>query len=127
MPRPKTYQEILILYPRRICAWETDPGTGTVMLYRPKFTSDLGLIFSRWFLKNRLLSLKLDQIGSVCWQLCNGQNDVAQVVNQMQTIMGEAIEPALERVVKFLIHLEKNDFLTFRNSTVSPDQDQSTL
>jgi len=125
MKRPKTYQDILVLYPHRRCAWEKDATTGRVVVHRPKFTSEIGIRLSRWFLKSRLLSIKLDAIGSDCWQLCDGKNDLHSIVNQMHSIHGVAVDPVVERVVQFLIHLEKNDFLTFLNAPLSVNKDQT--
>ena len=68
---------LLELVPQRVAKWEEKDGQ--IIILKPKFTHP-------WAVKNILPRLrkpyyrvKLDEIGSAVWQLCDGQRTVKEI------------------------------------------------
>lgn len=88
---------------------------GFYVLLKPKFTHPLLVKHLLPRLKNPYFKIKLDEIGSFIWNLCDGKNTVKDIGNLLRKRFGERIEPLHDRVGLFFQNLEKNKFITFRN------------
>ena len=88
---------------------------GFYVLLKPKYSHP-------WFVKNVLprlknpyFKIKLDDIGSFIWTLCDGQKTVEEIGRKMKEKFGDRVEPLYERLGTYFQNLEKNKFITFKN------------
>lgn len=86
---------------------------GIVKLVIPKFKSNFmkSLIPSR---KSQNYKVKLDEIGSEVWLLIDGDNRVSDIAAKLREKLGGRIEPAEERITKFLTDLHYQKFIYFK-------------
>jgi hypothetical protein len=86
---------------------------GIVKLVIPKFKSNFmkSLIPSR---KSQSYKVKLDEIGSEVWLLIDGENRVSDIAAKLREKIGGRIEPAEERITKFLTDLHYQKFIYFK-------------
>ena len=87
---------------------------GTVMVLIPRFRGKVSGKLLQPRLKNPYIKLSLDELGSAVWLACDGQRDVRTICREMREQMGEKIEPAEERITKFLSQLYNQDLMIFR-------------
>ena len=66
-------------------------------------------------LKSPHYKIKLDDIGSFIWGLCDGKKTVKEISGKLKEKFGDKVEPLYERLGAFFQNLEKNKFITFRN------------
>ena len=71
------------------------------------------------FLKKDYFSVKLDELGSSVWRLCDGEHTVEEIGKELARQYGPEIEPIYERLATFLIQLFKGKFIEIR----CPDSD----
>jgi hypothetical protein len=64
--------------------------------------------------KSPYIRANLDELGSEVWKLLNGENKVSFIVERLNEIFGEKIQPVNERLTKFLSQLYKNGFISFK-------------
>ncbi len=88
---------------------EEKDGLITVLYYRKKGFLDK-TIFKRW--ADKPIRIELDEIGSYCWNLIDGERTVEEITRLAQEHFGEKIEPATERVSLFFKQLHKNQLAT---------------
>jgi hypothetical protein len=88
---------------------------GLCILLKPKFSHPLLIKYLLPRLKSPHFKVKLDEIGSFIWSLCNGKNTVKDIGLQLKEEFGERVEPLYERLGLFFQNLEKNRFITFKN------------
>ena len=88
---------------------------GSSVLLKPKYRH-------AWFVKHVLprmkspnYKIKLDDIGSFIWDLCDGKRSVKEIGEKMEEKFGDKVEPLYDRLRIFFLHLEKNRFITFIN------------
>jgi hypothetical protein len=60
------------------------------------------------------IHIKLDVFGTSTWLLIDGKNSVENICTKMRQQFGENIEPAEERVTKFLTKLYDNRYITYK-------------
>lgn len=85
-----------------------------VSILFPRFTNKflVNLISSR--MKNPIVKVKLDELGSAVWLEIDGIKKVDQIINILENRLGERIEPAQERVLKFLSSLFNKKIISFK-------------
>jgi len=88
---------------------------GLCTLLKPKFSHPLLTKYILPRLKSPHFKVKLDEIGSFIWSLCDGKNTVKDIGVQLKEEFGERVEPLYERLGLFFQNLEKNRFITFKN------------
>lgn len=94
----------------RSVEWEDGPDGGAVLLV-PRFRWGL---LRRWLgprLKRPYLRLSLDETGSFAWHLFDGETTFESISQAMQDRFGSKVEPAKDRLQKFLTILHKNKFV----------------
>lgn len=95
--------------PCKLVEHETDEG-GVVTLLLPRFRAK----WMQWLqrgLKSPHIKVKLDEIGSAAWLLIDGKRTVLEIGQEMDTKLGEKIQPVNERLGLFLSALKKNKFV----------------
>ncbi len=110
----KTHREegtnLLELRPRRNAEWETAEG-GRVVLLVPKFTN-------RW-LRSWLVPLlarpdirvKLDDLGTSFWRLCDGTTPISEIAERMAAEFGAEEVALWDRIARFVVKLEREGLL----------------
>ena len=98
------------LVPKHNIEWEDGPEGGAVLLV-PRFRKGP---LARWLqprLKKPNIRVNLDEFGSFVWRKMDGEATFPKIVEAMRGEFGEKIEPADERLYKFLITLQKSEFI----------------
>jgi hypothetical protein len=114
--RNKNQREVnlLDLVPKRIVDYEVGDDN-TVTLLAPRFKSGL---LRKWLqprLKQPFLKVKLDEIGSAVWLLCDGKRSVKEIAHPLRERFQDTIEPCYDRLGVFLRQLEGNRFICYLN------------
>ena len=114
--RNKALQEVnlLDLIPERIVEHEVGDDN-LVTLLAPRFKSG---ILRKWLqprLKRPFLKIKLDEIGSAVWLLCDGKRTVKDIAQPLQERFRDSIEPCYDRLGVFLRQLEGARFIRYIN------------
>jgi Coenzyme PQQ synthesis protein D (PqqD) len=112
-------RNLLEMVPERNREWRLGPD-GAVRVLEPRFgASRLG----RW-LAERLgaapIEVRLDPLGTAVWEACDGATTVGDVLLRLQQRFGPAIEPADERLARFLRELERTRFITWKATSPAP-------
>jgi hypothetical protein len=105
---------LLDLIPERIIEFEISDD-GLVTLLAPRFRNKL---LKKWLqprLKRPYLRVKLDEIGSAVWLLCDGKRTVKEIAGPLRERFAEKIEPCFDRLSVFLRNLEGNRFICYVN------------
>lgn len=100
--------------PQRIAEWETAED-GKVIVLVPKFKN---AFLAKWLqprLAKPFFRIKLDEVGSHIWKLCDGSTKVSQIAESLQKQFGGVVEPVDIRIKKFFNHLERGDLLKVIN------------
>lgn len=100
---------LLELIPQRLARWEEVDDR--VIILKPKFTHPWMIKHILPRLKKPYYRVKLDEIGSSVWRLCDGQRTVKEIGEILSQNYGEKIEPLYERLGYFFQMLERNRFL----------------
>ena len=81
--------------------------TGRVIVYRPRFGESPA---ARWLTGRLRLSdyrIRLDEIGSAVWKDCDGITKAREIVAHMRLRFGKRIEPAEERLYRFVGQMQR--------------------
>jgi hypothetical protein len=111
--KEETATNLLELIPVRNIGWKKN-ASGLIVLLKPKFTHP--------FFKKHLLSrmkkphytIRLDEMGSAVWELCDGRLTVKEVGESLRDKYKEKIEPLYDRLSLYLQNLERNRFIVFK-------------
>ncbi len=106
--RPQQWHNVVA---KKNIGWEDGPEGGAVLLV-PRFRKGP---LAKWLqprLKRPHIRVKLDEIGSFAWRLLDGKRPFASLVSEMQGHFGERVEPAEDRLKKFLTILYRDKFVT---------------
>lgn len=89
-------------------------SNGLVSVFVPKFDIKfIDKIMSR-IIKSRFFKAKLDEFGTEAWLQIDGNKSVELISEHLTLKFGEKINPADERLTKFLSELYKYNFITFK-------------
>jgi hypothetical protein len=88
---------------------------GLFTLLKPKFSQPLLAKYLLPRLKRPHFKVKLDEIGSFIWNLCDGNHAVKEIGLRLREEFGDRVEPLYERLGVFFQSLEKNRFISFKN------------
>jgi len=105
---------LLDLKPTRSLQWETE-GNEQVVLLVPKFRNGFSAKWIMPRLTHPFIRVKLDEQGSVVWNLCDGNSTIFDIANKLKEKFGEDFDPQYERIRRFIMQLAKDDFLVFDN------------
>ena len=105
---------LLDLVPRRTAEHEID-GERIVTVLMPRFKNRLlkRLLVPRY--RSPHIKIKLDEIGSETWLLCDGRRTVGEIAALMRERFGERIEPCHDRLALFFKQLERAEFIRYVN------------
>ena len=88
---------------------------GLTILLKPKYRHPWMVKHVLPRLKNPHFKIKLDDIGSFIWELCDGMRTFEKIGEKLREKFGEKVEPLYERLGTFFQNLEKNKFIIFKN------------
>jgi hypothetical protein len=101
----------LDLHPFPLCEYEKNENN-LLTVFMPRFNNNLTRkIFNN---KTEHIKLKLDEFGSTCWLLMDGENSVKEIADKLYSKFGEKIQPINERLTKFLTHLYMQKIIYFK-------------
>ena len=102
---------LLELTPVRINNHEEVDGLINILI--PKFKKEF---MKKIIPKNKHadIRVKLDELGSATWLSIDGNKTVIEIVEELRGNFGEKIEPAIERISKFINGLYSNNLLYFK-------------
>lgn len=87
---------------------------GTVRVLIPRFQGKLSSKLLQPRLKSPYIKLSLDELGSAVWLACDGKQNVRTICDTLREQLGEKIEPAEDRITRFLSQLYNKDLIIFR-------------
>lgn len=101
----------LELIPFKIHKSESINGMTSILI--PKFKKEFfqNLIPKS---KSKHFRVKLDELGSSVWEAIDGKKDVSVIIDELSARHGEKIDPAQERIIKFLTQLYQSNFINFQ-------------
>ena len=98
------------LIPRPIVASETAENH-RVHLLLPRYGSGkIGRLLEQ-MIKSSPVRVKLDDLGSAVWQLCNGQRNVGEIARTIDQKFGDRARPVNERLAIFFRVLERQKLI----------------
>jgi hypothetical protein len=112
--RKRADVNLLDLVPRRIVEHEIDEARFVAILM-PRFRNR---VMKRLFEprhKSPFIKIKLDEIGSEVWLLCDGTRNVGEIAAMMREKFNERIEPCNDRLALFFRQLEQARFISYTN------------
>jgi hypothetical protein len=80
----------------------------------PKFKNKFALRFISPNLKSDHFNIKLDKFGSSVWLMMNGKIKVDQIVKNLKSEFGDALQNEEERTAKFIFQLYEQGFISFK-------------
>lgn len=102
----------------RTIDWEDGPDGGVVLLV-PRFRKGP---LAKWLqpkLKRPHMRVNLDEIGTFAWRHMDGSTHFCKIVDSMKKEFGEKVEPAEDRLKKFMTILYKDKFVRLVAPVVS--------
>lgn len=80
---------------------------GAVVVLIPRFgTNVFGRIFQRLF-QRPPITLRLDEIGSVVWSLCDGRRTVHEIGGELEERFGDRVAPVYDRLAVYLHQMRR--------------------
>lgn len=108
-------EQLMAETPRRALDWRV-ADDGRCVLLRPKFgTGRLG----RWVARQSgdpHYRIRLDEVGTFVWKACDGQTPLRQIAEGLRGRFGPGIEPAEQRLARFVEQLKRSKLLTAAGS-----------
>lgn len=102
----------LDLHPYRLHKEIIDEA-GKVTLLLPKFTNKFSVKFLVPFIKSPDIKIKFDELGSASWLAIDGVKNVREIADELTAKFGDKIQPAHERLTKFLTGLYLQGSISF--------------
>ena len=82
--RPPTVEEFLQFRPKRNDIEWSKNAEGLVELNVPKFKTNFGNSFCKVTRKDKTFTAKMDKIGSIVWENCDGKKTVKTILNKVK-------------------------------------------
>lgn len=87
---------------------------GLVTIFEPRFRRKFWNKILPEKLTQRDIRISLDETGSAVWQEIDGNKSVQEICGILKARFGEKVEPAEDRVAKFISSLFGNKMITFK-------------
>ena len=108
--RLPTAEEFLQFQPkRRDLEWSKE-ADGIVVLKVPKFKSNLGKSFCKIVKKDEIFNARMDKIGTIVWENCDGKKTVAQILEKVKKAYPKE-ENIDQRLFSFLQQMQSLNYL----------------
>jgi hypothetical protein len=119
MKKEKQILNLLDMRPVRVREFEIAQveGADRVVVLIPRFGyTKIG----RWFnerLRKPYHKIKLDELGSFIWNLCDGNMQVKDICSCLHEKFGNKVDPVYDRVALFLKQMEKSTMIEFKETS----------
>ncbi|MCB2293441.1 PqqD family protein [Clostridium algoriphilum] len=109
--KDKSQENFLLYRPlRKIEEWEVTDDTVKLFFRHDKPVER----FMRWLIKKSKVSdIKLDDRGSMVWQLCDGTRTVYDIALAMVERFNDTEQNSIDRLIMFLRYLSRRGWITF--------------
>ncbi len=87
---------------------------GLIDVLVPRFTDRILGKLLQPRLKNPYIRANLDELGSATWLCIDGYKKVGEIISELDTELGDKIQPAQQRITMFLSNLYRNGFINFK-------------
>jgi hypothetical protein len=104
---------LLDFVPERTKSFRNE-ANGLVTVLVPRFGDSSVGRFVQGFLGRPPVSLRLDEVGTAVWLLCDGRRSVYEIGGCLQEKFGDRIEPVYERLAFFLRRMRKAGIIDWR-------------
>ena len=105
---------LLELVPERLVDHEKG-NDGLITLLAPRFKSRIMKRFVRHKPEKQFIKIKLDELGSAAWHLCDGRKNIKDIGETLKENFGETIEPCYDRLGMFFAYLEHEKYIHYKN------------
>ncbi len=112
--KPQNMNDLLRCRPVPLMEWYTDETSGRVIIKRPRFITPVARKIIGPFMKSSHFLVKLDELGSVVWQNCDGNNSVQNIGERLLDKFGNDLDSVWERVSKFILQLNREKFIDLK-------------
>jgi hypothetical protein len=105
-------QENFLLYRplRKIEQWEVNDEKVKLFFHHNKPVER----FMRWLIKKSKVSdIELDEMGSMVWQLCDGNKTVYDIAKAMMERFNDNEQNSIDRLIMFLRYLSRRGWISF--------------
>ncbi len=110
--RDRPAPNLLQMIPRRDREWSVGED-GRVRILAPRFgPRRLGRRVAS-LIGRPHIPVRLDDVGSVVWQDCDGTSTVGQIARRLEGTFGDAVAPVNDRLARFFAELERSRFITW--------------
>lgn len=114
----KQFLNLWELQPQRNAQWETTEE-GKIVVLVPKFKNPLLVKWILPYLAKPFFRIKLDTVGSVIWEMCDGTTPVSRIAERLKEQFGPSVDPVDARINHFLNQLERGDLILIRQQQSS--------
>jgi hypothetical protein len=112
--RRRSEVNLLDLIPERVIEFEVDEAR-IVTVLAPRFRNRLMKRLFEPRLNSRHIRVKLDDIGSEVWLLCDGRRNVKEIADTLEDKFKERVAPCHDRLGVFFRQLEMARFISYAN------------
>jgi len=98
-----------------VASADVEEKDGRVVILRPRPTAGGWRTPLDWLIY--LLAparIRLDDVGSFCWRQIDGRRTAGDIAKAMRDEYGDSVEPAEERLGKFIRWLQRDELVSFR-------------
>lgn len=95
--------------------WRDEDGIAVIIA--PRFGKGFLCWFLRRLFKNPFIRLKLDEMGTHVWKMCDGSYTIGEIVKSLEETFGDDAGNARERVDFYLRGLHRQHWLSFLKAT----------
>jgi hypothetical protein len=89
---------------------------GLVDVIIPRFGDGRVAKVLETLIKRTPILLKLDEIGTLTWHLCDGKHTVEEIGDQMDRTFGQRVEPVYDRLALFFKEMERRELIRWKES-----------
>ncbi|MEF8879214.1 MAG: PqqD family protein [Candidatus Thermoplasmatota archaeon] len=108
-------EEFLEFKPQRLDFEWSKNDEGLVEIKVPKFESDIGKSFCKLIKKDTEFKAKLDEIGSIVWEHCDGDTTVKEILGILEKQFSDE-EDIDQRLFYFLYQMKKLDYIEYQKN-----------
>ena len=86
---------------------------GNISVSQPRFFNSFLKKYADKFLKKPDVKVKLDEKGSLVWNMCDGKNTIADIAVEFEKKFNDG--PVYDRLQEFILYLEKCEMISYVN------------
>lgn len=110
----KQFLNLWDLKPKRNAEWEMT-NEGKIVVLVPKFRNPFLVKYILPVLAKPFFRIKLDDVGTMIWQLSDGKTPVSSIADALVNTFGQSVDPVENRINHFLNQLERGDLIVIEH------------